>query len=110
VATNSEEGQSLSLQGVNGVFLCVSTLIDMLKMTTLLSDRWASVPSLMTGSSCALPAPSDGETSNVALDTLLYQEEGVFSVEEENLEKVLKLKSTTGQLCGVSLCMLKTQE
>ena len=88
MATNSEEGQSLSLQDVNGAFLGVPTSIDMLKMTTLLSGHGASVTSLMTGSSCASPAPIDGETSDVVLDTLLHQ---VFSVEEENLEKVLKL-------------------
>ena len=91
VATNSEKGQSLSLQDVNGVFLCVPTSIDMLKITTLLNDRGASVPSLMTGSSCTSPVLSDSETSDVALDTLPYQEEEIFSVEEENLEKVLKL-------------------
>jgi len=66
--------------------------IDVLKMTTLLSDRGASVPSLMTGSSYTSPAPSDGnKTNDVVLDTSLYQEKGVFSVEEENLEKVLQL-------------------
>jgi len=61
------------------------------KTKTLLSDCGASVPSLITGSSCTSPAPCDGETSDVAFDTLLYQEEEVFSVEDENLEKGLKL-------------------
>ena len=39
VVTNSEEGESLSLQDVDGVFLQVPTSKDMLKTTTFLSDR-----------------------------------------------------------------------
>ena len=88
MVTNSKEGESLSLQDVDGVFLQVPTSKDMLKTTTFLSDREASVPSLMTGS---LRTSSDGETSSVVFDTLLFQEEGEFRVEEENMEKVLKL-------------------
>jgi len=72
---------------VDGVFICVITSIDMLKTTTLLGGHGASVPSLMIGSS---PAP---ETNDVIFDTLLYQQEGVFSTEEENFEKVSSLCS-----------------
>ena len=91
VVTNSEEGESLSLQDVDGVFLQIPTSKDMLKTTTFLSDHGASVSSLMSGSSRTSPTPSDGETSSVVFDTLLCQEEGEFKVEEENMEKVLKL-------------------
>ena len=91
VVTNSEEGESLSLQDVDGVFLHVPASSDILKTTMLLSDREASVPSLMTGSSRTSPAPSDSENDTIVSDALLLQEDEGFSLEEGNLEKVLKL-------------------
>ena len=63
----------------------------MLKATTKLSDHEASVPSLMTGSSCTPLAPSDGETSSVVPDSLVFQGKEEFSTQEENLEKVVRL-------------------
>jgi len=84
------EGESLSLQDVDGVFLHVPTSRDIVKRKTLLSDHGASISSLIMGSLPISPASSDDETSNVVFDTLLYQEEGEFSMGEENLENILK--------------------
>ena len=66
MVTNSEEGETLSLQDVDGVFLQVPTLTVTQRTTiNFLSDQEGSVPSLMTGSSRSSPAPSDGETDNL---------------------------------------------
>ena len=57
----------------------------------MLSDHEASVPSLLTGSSHTSPAPSDGETSSVVPDSLVFQGKEEFNTEQENLKKVVRL-------------------
>ena len=81
----------MSLQDVDGVFLHVPTSSEMLKATTMLRDHEASVPSLMTGSSCTPLEPSDGETSSIVPGSLVFQGKEEFSTQEENLEKVVRL-------------------
>ena len=61
-----KEGELLSLQDVDGVFLHVPITSDMLRTVTLLSDHEGYVPSLITGSLHTSPAP---ETGNVASNT-----------------------------------------
>ena len=85
VVTNSEEGETLSLQDVDGVFLTLT--VTQQRTTTLLSDQ--EVSSLMTGSSRSSPAFSYGETGNVVY--LPHQVKDEFGIEEENLRRFSSL-------------------
>jgi len=78
VATKTEEGEELSLQDMDGVFLKVPVLKEELSRGSPAPGREVSVPTLLSGSSITSPAPNSEERA----------------LEEKHLEEVLSLMQT----------------
>ena len=72
VVSNSEEGEELSLQDMDGVFLRLPTPKKASLRTPPLLDRESSVPSLMSGSSRTSPVSSVGEAGEVISENFVF--------------------------------------
>ena len=81
VATETEGGEELSLQDMDGMFLRVPVLKEELSGTSLAPGSEVSVPTLVSGSSRTSPARDSEKRES-------------FSLEEKCVEEILSLMKT----------------
>ena len=93
MVTHKEDGEELSLQDMDGVFLhfIVPGEVSSLSVSPILGDCEMSVPSLMTRSSRTSPAPNDGEAGEVLTDLLARKGKEEIAAEGEQGGDALKL-------------------
>ena len=91
VVTHKEDGEELSLQDMDGVFLhfIVQGEVSSLSVSPIFGDREMSVPSLMTGSSRTSPAPNNGEAGEVLTDVLARKGKEEIAAEGKSRERML---------------------